>query len=89
MKWLATASSRKSPATRRRSGKRAKRAIFRAFQTFAESTPSTNKGISGNIGIEVLEETATNRAETSNMKATGVAGASRKLLQCGIDDLNR
>jgi hypothetical protein len=46
-----------------------------------------SKGISGNK--RRVEETATNGAEASNIKATGVTGASRKLLQCGIVDLNR
>jgi hypothetical protein len=48
MKWLATASSGKSPATSRRSQFRAKRPIYPAFQTFAESIPNGNKAISGN-----------------------------------------
>jgi hypothetical protein len=86
MKWLATSSSRKLPVTPRRSPERAKRPVDRAFQAFVASIPRGNKGIGGNK--RRIEQTATNQADTSNIKATGVAGAGRKLLRCGIANLN-
>jgi hypothetical protein len=55
-------------------------------QVAGDPSSQPNKGIGGNK--RRIEQTATNQADTSNIKATGVAGAGRKLLRCGIANLN-